>query len=66
MSSASVSLSTSETLISLVANIVHNIFINQFERGGNKNVHVKDNYKGTKFPNESNFVARSQILMFPF
>ena len=34
-------------------------------KSGNKNVYVTEKYKGTKFPNESNFIARSQILMFP-
>ena len=36
------------------------------EKSGNKNVNLRGKYKGTKFPNESNFVARSQILMFRF
>ena len=35
-------------------------------KSGNKNVNLREKYKGTKFPNESNFVARSQILMFRF
>ena len=35
-------------------------------KSGNKNVNLTEKYKGTKFPNESNFVARSQILMFRF
>ena len=33
---------------------------------GNKNVNLREKYKGTKFPNESNFVTQSQILMFLF
>ena len=34
-------------------------------KSGNKNVHLREKYKGTKFPNESNFIAQSQVLMFP-
>ena len=34
-------------------------------KSSNKNVHVGEKYRGTKFPNQSNFIARSQILMFP-
>ena len=26
-------------------------------KSGDKNVHVREEYKGTKFPNESNFIA---------
>ena len=26
-------------------------------KNGNKNVHLREKYKGTKFPNESNFIA---------
>ena len=33
-------------------------------KSGNKNVNLKDKHKGTKFPNESNFVGRSQILCY--
>ena len=29
-------------------------------------MNLKEKYKGTKFPTESNFVARSKILMFRF
>ena len=36
------------------------------EKSGNKNVNLREKCKGRKFPNESNFVARSQILMFCF
>ena len=35
-------------------------------KSGNQNVYVRAKYKGTKFPNASNFVARSHNLMFPF
>ena len=35
-------------------------------KSGNKNVNLREKYKDTKFPNEPNFVARSQILMFRF
>ena len=35
-------------------------------KSSNKNVNLREKYKGTKFPNESNLVARSQILMFRF
>ena len=35
-------------------------------KSGNKNVNLKDKHKGTKFPNESNFVGRSQILCYFF
>ena len=35
-------------------------------KSGSKNVNLREKYKGTKFPNESNFVAPSQILMFRF
>ena len=37
-------------------------------KSGNKNVSlpVREKYKRTKFPYESNFIARSQILTFPF
>ena len=34
-------------------------------KSGNKNVHLREKSKDTKFPNESNFIARSQVLMFP-
>ena len=33
-------------------------------KSGTKNVNLREKYKGAKFPNEANFVARSQILMF--
>ena len=29
-------------------------------------IELREKYKGTKLPNASNFIARSQILMFPF
>ena len=32
---------------------------------GNKKLKLREKYKGTKLPNASNFIARSQILMFP-
>ena len=35
-------------------------------KSGNKNVNLREKYKGTKFPNEPNFVGRSQILMLLF
>ena len=35
-------------------------------KSGNKNVSLRENYKDTKFSNESNFVTQSQILMFLF
>ena len=34
-------------------------------KSGNKNVKLREKYKGTKFPNKSNCITRSQILMFP-
>ena len=34
-------------------------------KSGNRNVKLREKYKGTKFPNGYNFIARSQILMFP-
>ena len=35
-------------------------------KSGNKNVNLREKYKGTKFPNESNFIGRSQILTLLF
>ena len=34
-------------------------------KSGNKKLKLREKYKGTKLPNASNFIARSQILMFP-
>ena len=35
-------------------------------KSGSKNLKLREKYKSTKFPNAFNFIARSQILMFPF
>ena len=34
-------------------------------KSGNKKLKLREKYKGTKLPNASNFIAQSQILMFP-
>ena len=34
-------------------------------KSGNKILKLREKYKGTKLPNASNFIARSQSLMFP-
>ena len=41
-------------------------FLARLQLRRKKNVNLREKYKGTKFPNESNFVARSQISMFRF
>ena len=35
-------------------------------KSGNKKLKFREKYKGTMLPNASNFIARSQISMFPF
>ena len=35
-------------------------------KSGNEKLKFREKYMGTMLPNASNFIARSQILMFPF